>query len=43
MKAERRYYTAAMLGGKCNYCALKMPKALEQAGQHAHPTCGPTP
>lgn len=40
-RIERRFYTPDKLGRLCNYCDLKMPKALEALGYHAHPTCEP--
>jgi hypothetical protein len=37
-----RYYTPGLLGRPCPFCGLPVPKALQAANHHAHPTCGPS-
>lgn len=40
-RREQRHYTPDLLGLPCRYCHTKVPKALNEAGYYAHPTCGP--
>lgn len=41
LKRQRRHYTMADMGAACRYCKLRVPRALNDAGIWAHPTCGP--
>lgn len=41
-REARRHYTPALLGSPCPFCGLPVPKALCEANQYAHPTCGPS-